>query len=227
MEPIAEPPLVGSFTAIFRDQYFTSYSSSPDLTITPFYTVMRPLSLLMTFALLTTGLPGQTPSGIEVVVLEGDGATNSLAGKTLHPVTIMVQDSAKKPVEGAAVSLVLPSTGAGGSFGYGNTIETKHTGREGRVTFSGMHARNLAGSFRGDIRASSNGQRGSGMFTQTNAEIDAPAQSRWTNKRTLIMVGVIAAGVGIGLGVGLHNSGGGNPAGYTVTPGGPTVTAPR
>ncbi|MEO8130822.1 MAG: hypothetical protein ABJF23_24780 [Bryobacteraceae bacterium] len=215
------------FRAIFADQYFGSYSSSHDLTITPFYTVMRPLSVLMTFALLTIGLPAQTPSGIEVVVLEGDGATNSLAGKSLHPVTIMVQDAAKRPVEGALVSLVLPATGAGGSFSYGNTIETKHTGREGRVTFSGMHSRNVAGSFRGDVRASSNGLRGSGEFTQTNAEIDGPPHSRWTNKRTLIMVGVIAAGAGIGLGVGLHNSGGGNPAGYTVTPGGPTVTAPR
>ena len=96
------------------------------------------------------------------------------------------------------------------------------------MTFSGMHPRNLAGSFRGDVRASSGGLHGNGMFTQTNAEIDAPAHSRWTNKRTLIMIGVIAAGAGIGLGVGLHNSSGsGNPAGYTVTPGGATVTGPR
>ncbi len=189
---------------------------------------MRPLSLVMTLALLTTGLPAQTPSGIEVVVLEGDGATNSLAGKSLHPVTILVQDSARKPIEGAVVSVMLPANGAGGAFGYGNTIETKRTGREGRVTFSGMRARNLAGSFRSDVRASSGGLRGAAVFTQTNAEIDAPALSGWTNKRTLIMLGVIAAGAGIGLAVGLHNSSGtGNPAGYTVTPGGPTVTAPR
>ena len=181
----------------------------------------------MTFALLTAGLPAQTPSGIEVVVLEGDGATNSLAGKSLHPVTILVQDSAKRPIEGAAVSLILPANGAGGSFGYGNTIETKHSSREGRVTFSGMHSRNVAGSFRAEVRASRGGQRGAAGFTQTNAEIDAPPQSRWTNKRTLIMLGVIAAGVGIGLGVGLHNSDSGKPAGYTVTPGGPTVTSPR
>lgn len=214
---------------LYTFKYFIdSYSSFPDLTITVFYTVMRSLSLLMTFALLTTGLPAQTSVGIEVVVLEGDGATNSLAGKRLHPVTILVQDSAKKPIEGAVVSVILPANGAGGSFGTGSTIETKHTSREGKVTFSGMHTRNLAGSFGADVRASSGGMRGSGAFTQTNAEIDAPAQSRWRNKRTLIMLGVVAAGVGIGLGVGLHNSSGsGNPTGYTVTPGGPTVTAPR
>ncbi len=212
----------------FIDQYFGTYSSSPDLTITLFYTVMRPLSLVMTFALLTTGLPAQTSSGLQVVVLEGDGATNSLAAKRLHPVTIMVQDSAKRPVEGAVVSVMLPANGAGGTFGYGNTIDTKHTGREGRVTFSGMHTRNLAGSFRADVRASSEGMRGAAVFTQTNAEIDGPPQSRWTNKRAIIMLSVVAAGVGIGLAVGLHNSSGsGNPAGYTVTPGGPTVTAPR
>ena len=189
---------------------------------------MRPLSLVMTLALLTTGLPAQTPLGIEVVVLEGDGATNSLAGKSLHPVTILVQDSAKNPIEGAMVTVALPSNGAGGNFGYGNTVETKHTGREGRVTFAGMHSRNLAGSFRVDVRASSGGLHGRAVFTQTNAEIDAPVHSRWTNKRTLVMLGVVAAGAGIGLALGLHNSSGsGNPAGYTVTPGGPTVTAPR
>jgi hypothetical protein len=182
----------------------------------------------MTFALLTTGLPAQTPSGLDVIVLEGDGATNSLAGKTLHPVTILVQDSAKKPMEGASVSVVLPASGAGGTFRDTNTIDTKHTDRDGRVTFSGMHARNLSGSFKGTVKASSGDRHGAATFTQTNSEIDAPPQSRWTNKRTLIMLGVIAAGVGIGLGVGLHNSdGSGKPAGYTVTPGGPTVTAPR
>src|SRR6266404_2806828 len=69
-------------------QYLGSYSSSLDLSITPFYRDMRPLSVLMTIALLTSGLTAQTPSSLDVVVLEGDGASNSLAGKTLHPVTI-------------------------------------------------------------------------------------------------------------------------------------------
>lgn len=189
---------------------------------------MRPLSLVMTLALLTTGLPAQTSSGIEVVVVEGDGATNSLAGNRLHPVTILVQDYAKQPIEGAMVSVILPANGVGGSFGNASTIETKRTSREGRVTFAGMHSRKLAGTFRSDVRASSGGLRGAAMFTQTNAEIDKPAQSRWTNKRTLLMLGVVAAGVGVGLAVGLHDSGGSShPAGYTVTPGGPTVTAPR
>jgi len=181
----------------------------------------------MTFALLTTGLPAQTASGIEVVVLEGDGATNSLAGKSLHPVTIMVQDSAKRPLEGAAVSVILPASGAGGSFGNGSTIETRRTSRDGRVTFSGMHARNLSGSFRADVRVLSQGQRGAAAFSQTNAEIAGPAESKWTNKRAMFMLAVIAAGVGIGVAVGLHNSSSSNPAGYTVTPGGATVTAPR
>ena len=182
----------------------------------------------MTFALLTTGLPAQTNSDLQVVLLEGDGATNSLAGKSLHPVTILIQDTAKKPIEGAAVSVVLPASGAGGSFSNMNTIETKHTDREGRVKFAGMHARNLAGSFDAQVRATSGHLHGSGKFTQTNAEIAAPVRSGWSNKRTLVMVGVLAAGVGIGLVVGLHNSeGSGKAAGYTVTPGGPTVSAPR
>jgi hypothetical protein len=182
----------------------------------------------MTFALLATGLPAQTPSALEVVVLEGDGATNSLAGGTLHPVTILVQDSAKRPIDGAAVSLILPANGAGGSFRDSNTIDTKHTDREGRATFSGMRARNLSGSFKADVKATSGGIHGATTFMQTNSEIAAPPKGRWTNKRTLVMIGVIAAGVGIGLGVGLHNSdGSGRPASYTVTPGGPTVTAPR
>src|SRR5437868_288667 len=70
-------------------QYLGSYSSSLDLSITPFYRDMRPLSVLMTIALLTSGLTAQTPSGLDVIVLEGDGASNSLAGKTLHPVTVL------------------------------------------------------------------------------------------------------------------------------------------
>ncbi len=189
---------------------------------------MRPLSLVLTFALMTAGLPAQTSSGLDVIVLEGDGATNSLAEHSLHPVTILVQNSAKRPMDGVTVSLVLPANGAGGHFRDSNTIETKRTNREGRVTFSGMHSRNLAGPFRAEVRATSGTMRGAASLSQTNAETGTPARGRWTNQRTLIMVGVLAAGVGIGLGVGLHNSSGsGTPAGYTVTPGGPVITAPR
>jgi hypothetical protein len=189
---------------------------------------MRATSLFATLLLLNGLLAGETrPQPLAVIVVEGSDVTNSLSGRRAKDVVVEVQDQDKNPIPHASVTAFLPASGVGGVFPGDQTIATERTDKSGRATFRGIHLRQLAGQFPIRIAAAYQGQTGTAVATQTNAEIAPPAEGRFPT-RYIVMAAIAAAGVAIGIVAATHNSNGGsNPNGFGVTPGNPVIAGPR
>ncbi len=189
---------------------------------------MRFLNVFLIYLLLISTLPGQTPPGkLDVVIIDGSDATSNIATHTMHPVTILVQDEAKRPVKDAKVTMHLPADGPGGSFALnGDTYLIKETDSQGRVLFTGMKLRNATGQYTIHVDARKDGQTGYATLTQTAAEL--PVTSQGWPKRTWVILAIIGGGAAAGIAAGIYNNGSSNPGpGFSVTPGNPTVTGPH
>ena len=190
---------------------------------------MRFLNVFLIYLLLISTLPGQTPPGrLDVVVIDGNDATSNIATHTMHSVTILVQDEAKRPVKDARVMMHLPADGPGGSFAFnGDTYLAKETDSQGRVILTGMKLRNATGQYTIRVDAKKDGQFGSATLTQTAA--DLPVTGQGWSKRTWVILAIIGGGAAAGIAAGIYsNSGSSNSGpGFSVTPGNPTVTGPH
>jgi hypothetical protein len=189
---------------------------------------MRATSLFAISLLLNALLAGQTsPRPLIVIVVEGSDAINSLSGRRAKDVVVEVQDQEKNPIPLASVTAFLPASGVGGMFPGDQTIATERTDKSGRATFRGIHLRQLSGQFPIRIAAAYQGQTGTAVATQTNAEIAPPAEGRFRT-RYIVMAAIAAAGAAVGIIAATHNSNGGtNPNGFAVTPGNPVIAGPR
>jgi hypothetical protein len=189
---------------------------------------MRATSVLAILLLWNGVLPGQSnPESLKVVVVEGSGVTNSLSGRKGRDIVVEVLDQNKNPVPHASVTAFLPASGIGAEFSGDHTIATERTDKSGRARFTGLRLRPLAGQFPIRIAAAYQGQTGSALATQTNAEIAPPPEGRFPT-RYIVMAAIAAAGAAVGITAATRNSNSGsNPSGFAVTPGNPVVAGPR
>src|SRR5512133_2396804 len=97
---------------------------------------------------LTVSLEAQT---LTVKVVEGGGAINSIRLQRGHDPVVQVLDEAERPVAGAAVTFLLPASGAGATFADGSLSQTTTSDARGMAAARGMKPNRLAGQFR--IRA--------------------------------------------------------------------------
>jgi hypothetical protein len=179
--------------------------------------------------------PLQAPEGdrgLRIDVVEGQGAINNITKGTAWEPIVQVVDEKGAPVQGATVTFLLPSDGAGASFTDDNKVLSVQTDESGRAVAKGMRPNTVAGPFEIHVTATDKGRSGSVVITQTNA---APAQvSAKKSKKGLIIL-LVAAGAGAGVAVALagggSSSGGGTPPPTvtpgTVTPGQPGFGAPH
>lgn len=162
-------------------------------------------------------------SAIQVVVTAGDGAINRVRSSVAREPAVRVLDRAGRPVSGAAVSFVLPSSGPGGEFPGGETSLVVTSNQNGYATASGLRSNNIAGQYEIRVNASHRGARAASRIVQTNV---APASEGkfFTGKRILI-VALVAGGVAGALIA--ATSGGGDPAsGSPFSPNSSTVLVP-
>lgn len=149
---------------------------------------------------ITVLLPGMAvvaqesaPPPITIRVLEGEGALNDVRLRRAHPPIISVLDEEGRPISGAAVTFLLPSTGASGTFVDSGLSVTVPTDEKGVAVGRGLRPNRLAGQFHIRVTTSWRGAVASASILQTN--VDKPSKSS-TNKKIAIFALVGGAAIG-------------------------------
>jgi hypothetical protein len=156
--------------------------------------------------LLPLCLAGQTstpiaPAVLTIRVVQDSGPVHAMGSRGASVLTVEVIDDAGKPVENAAVSFRLPTSGPGGVFSNGLTTEVAITGRDGRAALSGVRFNKTAGPF--DIRVTAvKGQTRAGtaipwqLSTPEGAKTATQAAYHAPRKRLKIILLVAGAAAG-------------------------------
>src|ERR1019366_8655424 len=129
---------------------------------------MRRLAIL-----LALWIPATTQAApmLNLVVVEGEGATNNIRQRTARAPVVQVEDENNKPVAGAIVVFTVPSSGGGGAFSNGVRTLTMVSDSKGQAVAEGFRPNGLKGQFKIHVNASFQGQTANTEITQTNAAL--------------------------------------------------------
>lgn len=187
------------------------------------------LSYLLIFQLLPVSASAQ--GGLNLVIVEGDGAINSIRQRTAREPIVQVEDENHKPIAGAAVVFLLPDQGASGVFANGSHTLTVMTDSQGRAVAHGFRPNGLQGKLQMRVSASYQGKTASATITQTNAVGAAAGAAAGAGISGKLIAILAIAGAAVAGGVVAATRGGGSstPAATptTITPGTGTVGAPH
>jgi hypothetical protein len=164
---------------------------------------------------------------LNIEIVEGEGAVNNIRQRMAREPMVQVTDENRKPVAGAAVVFLLPNQGAGGAFANGAKSLTTLTDANGNAVARGMQANRLSGQYQIRVTASHQGKTVSTSINMTNAAVGG-AVATGAALKWLLILGA-AGGAAVGAVVATTGNGGGTPSrpSTTVTPGAPSVGAPR
>jgi hypothetical protein len=190
------------------------------------------LFLIALLLLNFSGLPvwGQTPTSLQIVIVEGQGAINNVKQRVNREPIVQVEDENHKPVAGAAVIFFLPNQGPGGTFANGSTSLTTTTNAQGQAVARGIRFNNQAGAMEIRVAASFAGQTASAIITQTNvlgAAASGGSVGGMSLTTKLLIIGAVVGGA-VAAGVIVANRGSSTTATptTTITPGTVSVGAP-
>jgi len=135
---------------------------------------LLPLGLSLSLCVegsLTQAFAQTTPAGIEIVVVEGEGATSSVRQRVSQDPVVRVEDDDHQPVAGAVVTFALPVSGASGEFANGSKTLTLVTEKNGVAAAHGLKTNDIPGKLQIYVTASYRGQRARVLINQT---VEAP-----------------------------------------------------
>ena len=168
--------------------------------------------MFLTFAAIVCAARAE---GLKLVVVEGEGALNSIEARRAKEPMVRVEDEEGRAVAGAAVSFILPVQGAGGYFDGHESSLTVTTGAGGIAVGRGLKPNNVAGPFAIHATASSGGQTATATIHQTNV---APLVTRGNGKKIALLAIIGGAAVG-GVVAATRGTGGAAPGGNAAVPG--------
>ena len=169
------------------------------------------------------------PTALNIVIVEGEGAINSVRQRVAREPVVQVEDENHKPIAGAAVTFLLPNQGAGASFANGAKSLTVLTDDKGQAVARGLRPNNVNGQYQVRVNASYRGQTANTNINQTNS-LTAAAAGAGISAKLLIILAVAGAAAAGGAIAATRGGGGNNTPAATptiLTPGTPTVGAPR
>ncbi len=141
----------------------------------------------------------QTAEKIAIRVVQGDNAINSIRMRRGHDPEVQVLSESGEPVGRAAVSFLLPATGASGRFANGELSVTTLTDERGIADGRGLAPNRVEGQFRIRVTASWRGSNAIATIAQTNAEPPLKSsRSKW------LIVVLLAGGAAAGAAAALH-----------------------
>jgi hypothetical protein len=171
-----------------------------------------------------TPVSSNTARHLNIFVLVGDRAVNSIASGFATSVIVEVRDERNLPVEGAEVVFQLPSVGPSGIFADQQSTWTGRTDFNGQVIAPKYAPNRQKGRFAIQITASRAGVMAHAVAAQTNSfqsVVEAtPRHSGWWWKAVIVAGACGAAG-----GIVWATRGGGNSV--TLSPGSVSIGPPR
>ena len=195
---------------------------------------VRCVSLTLICLLLLHGRPSALqaqvvpPPRLKILILDGEGAVNSIKLGTAREPIVQVQDENDRPVAGAMVVFTLPDHGASGIFADGSKSLIVHTDTKGQAVARGLKPNQTAGQFKIRVDVSHQGATASSTVTQSNA-LAAAAAAGGISAKLITILAIVGGAAAVGA---VAASGGGNaapstPPSTTVTPGRTTFGPPR
>jgi hypothetical protein len=168
------------------------------------------------------------PQQLRILILEGEGAINNIRQRTARDPLVQVVDENDRPIAGAAVTFLLPSQGASGTFANGARSLTILTNSQGTASAAGLTPNTVAGNMSIQVSASYQGQVTSATISQVNAVSGAAATTAGAGAgagagggisgATIGIIAGIAAAAAVGVAVGLGGGSNGGSPGPTPTP---------
>ena len=138
---------------------------------------------------------------IDIVVMEGEGATIPAHQHPSKDPVVRVEDDDHQPLSNAVVVFTLPLSGASGEFANGSRTLTVMTDKAGVAAARGIRANDVAGNLQIYVTASYRGLRARNLI---NLVVEAPPgakpsspklqTAKASGKWKWIVIGVIAAG---------------------------------
>ena len=193
---------------------------------------MRLLAAGLSYLLILQTLPLSAQGQLNLVIVEGEGATNNIKQRTAREPIVQVEDENHKPVAGAAVVFLLPDQGASATFANGSHMLTVTTDAQGRAIAHGFHPNGVQGQFNIRVSASFQGKTATATISQSNAVAAAAAGAAAAGISVkLLVILAVAGAAAAGAAVAATRGGSSTPvstgAVTTITPGTGTVGAPH
>jgi hypothetical protein len=172
------------------------------------------------------------PSGLKIVVIEGEGAVNIIQQRTAVAPLVEVRDRNNQPVAGAIVTFTIDA-GKNAAVAGGAQTVTVTTNAAGRAAMTALNPVN-SGSFQIQVQAAFQGQTAAATIAQTNVMTAAQAANAAAAGAggggggvSGLAIAGIAGGVGVaGAVLAAGAAGGGDsPGGTTGTTIDPAVAA--
>ena len=177
-------------------------------------------------AALTAGLvvaqipaPAPSPTGLRIVVLEGEGAINNIREQRAKEPVVRVTDADFRPVAGASVTFLTMTLGPSATFPGGNVL-TVTSDAKGEAVGRGLRPNNVAGPFQIRVTATWRGLTAAALVNQVNA---APVATSKKSSRTALVVLILGGGAAAGATLALTRKQAASP-GPSPTPTAPPTT---
>lgn len=175
----------------------------------------------------------QAPSGLRIVIVEGEGAINNVRQRVNREPIVQVEDENRKPVAGAVVLFILPEQGPSGTFANGAKMLMVVTDSQGQAKATGIRSNNQTGPLQMRVTASFQGLTASAVISQTNAAGAAAAASTGglsAGAKIWLIVAIAGGAAAGGIVAATHGSGSGGSGPsvpVVLNPGTPTVGGPN
>lgn len=193
------------------------------------------LAFALALQLTASSLAAQTlPTALNIVVVQGDGATGRVRHRVAQAPVIRVLDEHEKPIAGAAVVFTLPTEGATGVFGNGDRTLTIMTDERGAAAALGLRFNHIPGKVPVHVNVSYRGLTARANIMQIS---EAPAGYKpggGSAGKIVAILAVLAAGGAGGAYYALRNSSSSAPtpaasapAAIGITPGNGSLAPPR
>jgi hypothetical protein len=143
-------------------------------------------------------VPG--PKAVKIVVMQGEGAKNSIKVRTATQPAVEVRDENDKPVAGAEVIFRLPASGPGGVFNDWMRTQTARTNAQGQAGASGFTPNDQEGRFNIKVTASMGSADAEAVIAQSNVLSGSggsnakAGKSKWWKPVLVLALGGIAGG---------------------------------
>lgn len=173
------------------------------------------------------------PAGdLKIIVVQGEGAQNSVRSRSATPLVVEVRDANDKPVERAEVVFQLPAYGPSGVFDGWMRNQLARTNAEGRAQSSGYTPNDEQGRFNIKVTATSGARTSSAVIAQSNISgAGTPELKQDRSKMWKILAVVGAAGLAGGIVAATRGGDSTSSAAanvpITISPGTVTVGGPR
>ena len=186
------------------------------------------------------------PRQLVVTVTQGDNAEHDIQAPREIDITVRVADQAQMPIQNAVVVFQLPQSGPGGSFLNDSRFATVMSDEQGMASARGFRANSAVGEYAVMVTVSYRDYQSvtlnvaqknvdSSLIRQPGAPPPVVTRKSGNGKIIAIvaLIGGAAAGAALGLSGGGGSTGGGTVTpppptpSITITPGNPTVGAPR